>query len=78
MVNRKLTSLLVDGWIALTNQVDDAEELSKLQELHDSVYEQAHSWFQNLKNRFRNQILQHFGAMPEREPDIQVGLLNPL
>ncbi|XP_028833572.1 LON peptidase N-terminal domain and RING finger protein 1 [Denticeps clupeoides] len=52
-------------------KVNDAEELSKLQELHDQVYEQARSWFQNLKNRFRNQILQHFGPMPEREADIQ-------
>lgn len=52
-------------------RVAEAEELSKLQELHDAVYEQARAWFQNLKNRFRNQILQHFGPMPEREPDIQ-------
>lgn len=53
-------------------QVSDSEELTQLQQLHDAVYEQAHTWFQNLKNRFRNQILQHFGAMPERELDIQV------
>ena len=53
-------------------QVNDGEELLKLQELHDQVYEQAYTWFQNLKTRFRNQILQHFGPMPEREADIQV------
>lgn len=53
-------------------QVNDGEELLKLQELHDQVYEQACTWFQNLKTRFRNQILQHFGPMPEREADIQV------
>ncbi|KAM4595472.1 LON peptidase N-terminal domain and RING finger protein 1 [Fundulus diaphanus] len=52
-------------------KVDDGEELEKLQELHDAVYEQAQVWFQNLKIRFHNQILQHFGPMPEREPDIQ-------
>uniref|UniRef100_A0A3Q2QEG0 LON peptidase N-terminal domain and ring finger 1 n=1 Tax=Fundulus heteroclitus TaxID=8078 RepID=A0A3Q2QEG0_FUNHE len=46
-------------------------KLEKLQELHDAVYEQAQVWFQNLKIRFHNQILQHFGPMPEREPDIQ-------
>uniref|UniRef100_A0A3B3YML1 LON peptidase N-terminal domain and ring finger 1, like n=1 Tax=Poecilia mexicana TaxID=48701 RepID=A0A3B3YML1_9TELE len=52
-------------------RVEDREELEKLQELHDAVYEQAQVWFQNLKIRFHNQILQHFGPMPEREPDIQ-------
>lgn len=53
-------------------QVEDGSELTRLQELHDDVYEQARVWFQNLKIRFRNQILQHFGPMPEREADIQV------
>lgn len=52
--------------------MEDREELEKLQELHDAVYEQAQVWFENLKIRFHNQILQHFGPMPEREPDIQV------
>ncbi|KAJ8335990.1 hypothetical protein SKAU_G00393330 [Synaphobranchus kaupii] len=52
-------------------RVSDAEELSELQELHDQVYEQARAWFRNLKNRFRGQILQHFGPMPEKEADIQ-------
>ncbi|KAJ8410943.1 hypothetical protein AAFF_G00179780 [Aldrovandia affinis] len=52
-------------------RVSDAEELSKLQELHDQVYDQARTWFHHLKNRFRGQILQHFGPMPEREADIQ-------
>ncbi|XP_056115646.1 LON peptidase N-terminal domain and ring finger 1, like [Rhinichthys klamathensis goyatoka] len=52
-------------------KVKDEEELEKLQVLHDQVYDQARKWFQNLENRFRNQILQHFGPMPEREADIQ-------
>ncbi|XP_071373187.1 LON peptidase N-terminal domain and RING finger protein 1 isoform X1 [Centroberyx affinis] len=52
-------------------RVEDSEELVRLQELHDAVYEQARIWFQNLKIRFHNQILQHFGPMPEREADIQ-------
>lgn len=55
-----------------TCQVDDGEELEKLQELHDAVYDQAQVWFQNLKVHFHNQILQHFGPMPKREADIQV------
>ncbi|KAI7798123.1 LON peptidase N-terminal domain and ring finger 1, like [Triplophysa rosa] len=52
-------------------RVNDVEKLEKLQVLHDQVYDQARKWFQNLENRFRNQILQHFGPMPEREADIQ-------
>uniref|UniRef100_A0A3B4H9N9 LON peptidase N-terminal domain and ring finger 1 n=1 Tax=Pundamilia nyererei TaxID=303518 RepID=A0A3B4H9N9_9CICH len=53
------------------SRVEDSEELARLQELHDAVYEQARVWFQNLKIHFHNQILQHFGPMPEREADIQ-------
>ncbi|XP_036373313.1 LON peptidase N-terminal domain and RING finger protein 1-like [Megalops cyprinoides] len=74
---RVLSRSMKDGYCIADIQyledvrVDDAEELSKLQELHDQVYEQARTWFQNLKNRFRGQILQHFGPMPEREADIQ-------
>ncbi|XP_059193598.1 LON peptidase N-terminal domain and ring finger 1, like [Centropristis striata] len=52
-------------------RVEDSEELESLQDLHDAVYEQARDWFQNLKIHFHNQILQHFGPMPEREADIQ-------
>ncbi|XP_022614288.1 LON peptidase N-terminal domain and RING finger protein 1 [Seriola dumerili] len=52
-------------------RVEDSDELERLQELHDAVYEQARVWFQNLKIRFHNQILQHFGPMPEQEADIQ-------
>ncbi|KAM3864958.1 LON peptidase N-terminal domain and RING finger protein 1 [Diretmus argenteus] len=52
-------------------RVEEREELLRLQELHDAVYEQARIWFQNLKIRFHNQILQHFGPMPEIEADIQ-------
>ena len=58
-------------------QVEDSEELEKLQELHDAVYEQARNWFQNLKIHFHEQILQHFGPMPEREADIQVNIQHP-
>lgn len=52
-------------------RVEDSNELKNLQTLHDAVYEQARVWFQNLEIRFHNQILQHFGPMPEREDDIQ-------
>ncbi|XP_061848555.1 LON peptidase N-terminal domain and RING finger protein 1 [Colius striatus] len=52
-------------------KVTDEEELKKLRELHNFVYNQACSWFQNLRNKFRTQILQHFGPMPDREENIQ-------
>ncbi|XP_035281309.1 LON peptidase N-terminal domain and RING finger protein 1-like [Anguilla anguilla] len=52
-------------------KVDSEQGLAKLAVLHDQVYKQACSWFQNLKSRFRGQILQHFGPMPEGEMDIQ-------
>ncbi|XP_076192416.1 LON peptidase N-terminal domain and RING finger protein 1 [Aptenodytes patagonicus] len=52
-------------------KVADEEELKKLRELHNFVYNQACSWFQNLRNKFRTQILQHFGPMPGREENIQ-------
>lgn len=59
-------------FVIIVCQVEDSQALERLQELHDAVYERACAWFENLKNRFRNQILQHFGAMPEQEANIQV------
>uniref|UniRef100_A0A8C6WSG7 LON peptidase N-terminal domain and ring finger 1, like n=1 Tax=Neogobius melanostomus TaxID=47308 RepID=A0A8C6WSG7_9GOBI len=58
-------------------KVEESGDLESLQELHDAVYAQACAWFQNLKNRFRNQILQHFGTMPEQEADIQATANGP-
>nr|XP_023670532.1 LON peptidase N-terminal domain and RING finger protein 1-like isoform X1 [Paramormyrops kingsleyae] len=58
-------------------KVTDAEEMLKLQELHDQVYRQAHTWFGSLEPRFRDQILQHFGPMPAREIDIQATANGP-
>ncbi|XP_069712126.1 LON peptidase N-terminal domain and RING finger protein 1 [Phaenicophaeus curvirostris] len=52
-------------------KVSDEGELKKLRELHNFVYNQACSWFQSLRNKFRTQILQHFGPMPDREENIQ-------
>lgn len=53
-------------------QAEDEEEVQSLRQLHDLVYSQACSWFQNLRDRFRSQILQHFGSMPGREENLQV------
>ncbi|XP_077135833.1 LON peptidase N-terminal domain and RING finger protein 1 [Ranitomeya variabilis] len=55
----------------LTDTQVDEEELQQLGELHDAVYTQACHWFQNLRHRFRSQILHHFGSMPERGDNIQ-------
>ncbi|XP_049628387.1 LON peptidase N-terminal domain and RING finger protein 1 [Suncus etruscus] len=52
-------------------KVEDEDEIKNLRQLHDMVYSQACSWFQNLRDRFRSQILQHFGSMPEREENLQ-------
>ncbi|XP_012505272.1 PREDICTED: LON peptidase N-terminal domain and RING finger protein 1 [Propithecus coquereli] len=52
-------------------KVENEGEIKNLRELHDLVYSQACSWFQNLRDRFRSQILQHFGSMPEREENLQ-------
>nr|XP_033800406.1 LON peptidase N-terminal domain and RING finger protein 1 [Geotrypetes seraphini] len=75
---RVLQRLMKDGYYTADIEyledikVKDEEKLHKLQELHDVVYSQACSWFQNLRNRFRSQILHHFGSMPEKEENIQV------
>lgn len=50
----------------------EAEELAELMKLHDSVYEQASSWFTSLKDNMKNQILSHFGHLPSKDPDPQV------
>ncbi|XP_036312024.1 LON peptidase N-terminal domain and RING finger protein 1 isoform X5 [Pipistrellus kuhlii] len=52
-------------------KVENEGELESLRQLHDLVYSQACSWFQNLRDRFRSQILQHFGSMPRREENLQ-------
>ncbi|KAK3540070.1 hypothetical protein QTP70_025377 [Hemibagrus guttatus] len=55
----------------LQDQRVEGKEERQLQDLYDQVYNQASVWFHSLENRFRNQILQHFGPMPEKEMDIQ-------
>ncbi|XP_048186660.1 LON peptidase N-terminal domain and RING finger protein 1 [Perognathus longimembris pacificus] len=58
-------------------KVENGDEVKTLRELHDLVYFQACSWFQNLRDRFRSQILQHFGSMPEREENLQAAPNGP-
>ncbi|XP_075716126.1 LON peptidase N-terminal domain and RING finger protein 1 [Rhinoderma darwinii] len=61
----------------LTDTQVGEEELQQLRELHDAVYTQACRWFQNLRYRFRSQILHHFGSMPGREDNIQIAPSGP-
>lgn len=57
--------------VFLVSQVD-GDELEVLQDLHDSVYQQAQDWYQRLGSRTREQINRQYGTMPEKEEDIQV------
>ncbi|KAE8629641.1 hypothetical protein XENTR_v10000552 [Xenopus tropicalis] len=73
---RVLTRGMRDGYCTadieyLSDIQVNLEEFQQLKELHDAVHAQACRWFQNLRNRFRSQILHHFGAMPETGADIQ-------
>ncbi|XP_053092309.1 LOW QUALITY PROTEIN: LON peptidase N-terminal domain and ring finger 1, like [Pangasianodon hypophthalmus] len=73
---RVLTRSMRDGYYIanieyLQDQRVEGKEELQLQDLYDQVYNQASVWFHALENRFRNQILQHFGPMPEKENDIQ-------
>ncbi|KAM9343136.1 LON peptidase N-terminal domain and RING finger protein 2 [Pholidichthys leucotaenia] len=49
----------------------EGEELVELLKLHDSVYEQASSWFTSLKDNMKSQIHSHFGHLPSKDPDPQ-------
>uniref|UniRef100_H3DE22 LON peptidase N-terminal domain and ring finger 2 n=1 Tax=Tetraodon nigroviridis TaxID=99883 RepID=H3DE22_TETNG len=55
----------------------EAEELAELLKLHDSVYEQASSWFTSLKDNMKSQILSHFGHLPSKDPDPQASPSGP-
>lgn len=50
----------------------DGSELEILQHLHDSVYQQTQDWYQRLASRLREQIDRQYGAMPDKEENIQV------
>lgn len=55
-----------------SGQVEGAE-FEELTALHESVYQQSVSWFASLQDHMKKQILSHFGSMPDREPEPQVG-----
>nr|XP_033802450.1 LON peptidase N-terminal domain and RING finger protein 3 [Geotrypetes seraphini] len=53
------------------------KNFAELLQLHDSVYEQASTWFHTLKQVLKSRILSHFGPMPAKEPDPQVNPNGP-
>ncbi|KAJ8281735.1 hypothetical protein COCON_G00042540 [Conger conger] len=55
----------------------EGEQEEELRKLQDSVYEQALIWVSSLKPEQRERILGHFGPMPEKEPEPQVGPNGP-
>ncbi|KAM9377825.1 LON peptidase N-terminal domain and RING finger protein 1 [Pholidichthys leucotaenia] len=55
----------------------EGSELEVLQCLHDSVYQQAQDWYQRLGSRTREQINRQYGAMPDKEDNIQASSNGP-
>ncbi|XP_077141315.1 LON peptidase N-terminal domain and RING finger protein 3 [Ranitomeya variabilis] len=53
------------------------EHYADLLVLHDSVYDQAYTWFSTLKPALKGRILSHFGSMPAKETDLQVNPNGP-
>jgi hypothetical protein len=60
-----------NGCVFFLDQVE-GPEYEELTALHDSVYQQSVSWFTSLQDHMKEQILSHFGLMPDREPEPQV------
>ncbi|KAH0624618.1 hypothetical protein JD844_032274 [Phrynosoma platyrhinos] len=55
----------------------EGAEYEELVHLHDSVYDQAVSWFTSLKDNMKAQILNHFGPMPGKEHEPQSNPSGP-
>ncbi|XP_073446623.1 LON peptidase N-terminal domain and RING finger protein 2 [Dendrobates tinctorius] len=55
----------------------EGQEYEELLLLHNSVYDQALAWFSSLKDNLRAQILNHFGSMPNKDPDPQLNSSGP-
>ncbi|KAJ1197882.1 hypothetical protein NDU88_001727 [Pleurodeles waltl] len=52
-------------------------DCAELLTLHDSVYDQAHTWFNSLKEALKSRILGHFGPMPTKDTDPQINPNGP-
>ncbi|XP_051840683.1 LON peptidase N-terminal domain and RING finger protein 2 isoform X1 [Antechinus flavipes] len=55
----------------------EGPDYEELVHLHDSVYDQAVSWFTSLKENMKAQILNHFGSMPSKESEPQSNPSGP-
>ncbi|KAJ8338590.1 hypothetical protein SKAU_G00375560 [Synaphobranchus kaupii] len=55
----------------------EGEQEEELRTLQDSVYDQALIWVSSLKPEQRERILGHFGPMPEKESEPQMGPNGP-
>ncbi|XP_075192529.1 LON peptidase N-terminal domain and RING finger protein 2 isoform X2 [Anomaloglossus baeobatrachus] len=55
----------------------EGQEYEELLLFHNSVYDQALAWFSSLKDNMRAQILNHFGSMPNKDPDPQLNSSGP-
>lgn len=56
----------------------EGEAEAELRKLHDAVYDQALVWVNSLKPEQKERIVGHFGPMPEKDSDLQVGLSRTL
>ncbi|XP_071457365.1 LON peptidase N-terminal domain and RING finger protein 2 [Marmota flaviventris] len=61
----------------LEDEKVEGPEYEELAALHDSVYQQSVSWFASLQDHMKEQILSHFGLMPDREPEPQSNPSGP-
>ncbi|XP_062934381.1 LON peptidase N-terminal domain and RING finger protein 2 [Cynocephalus volans] len=61
----------------LEDEKVEGPESEELATLHDSVYQQSVSWFASLQDHMKEQILSHFGIMPDRESEPQSNPSGP-
>ncbi|CAL8262735.1 unnamed protein product [Lota lota] len=55
----------------------EGPELDLLQGLHDNVYQEALEWYQRIGEHIRERINAQYGAMPEKEDNIQTSSDGP-
>lgn len=53
----------------LKDEPPEGAEIQEVKRLHGQIYREAETWFMNLPQQTKQQILQHFGAMPAVEND---------
>ncbi|XP_066496240.1 LON peptidase N-terminal domain and RING finger protein 3-like [Tiliqua scincoides] len=61
----------------IEDQTVQGEGSAGLIVLHNSVYDQAYTWFNSLKSALKSRILGHFGPMPAKELDPQANPNGP-